>query len=188
MGLKKYLPLKIIHLILVGVSIVLCCITISNIGNDSTYTDIGLRTLTYLFEVFAAVAGICYLAYGYKKNAAVYYKTCMVLMAIASTLMAIRQMTIGLPINYSIENIVALVMIIILATGKDLGKNKSYLVLFILIVCRAYMLIEIFRVFDFASVNSFSITSYGLVDFFLATTAAFMVTGKYLDKSERGTN
>ena len=51
---KKYLPIKIIHLILMVAAIVLCCVSLTKITATSMYfsdSDIGLRIASYIAEI-----------------------------------------------------------------------------------------------------------------------------------------
>lgn len=187
---KKYLPLKIIHLIFLVVAAVLCCMSLTKIGTDtSVFPDTTLRTVTYVAEIVALFLGGLYLLFGYKKNAAVYYKAFMVILVIAQAIVCYRQTvsTISILPSAVILNIISLIMLVVLATGKDLGKARSYLIVTILLVCRLTILTLDIIYFRGATNTGFSVFSYAVSNVLLAGTAAFMVTGKYLDKAARGT-
>ena len=191
---KKYLPVKIIHLILMLAAIVLCCVSLTKIGSSTAFfSDTGLRTVSYIAEIIALISGIVYLAFGYKKNAAVFYKIFMVLLVVVQAIICYRQMTGAISAStlnavlVAVSNIVSFAMLVILATGKDLGKAKSYVVTIILLVCRLTVLILDLIVFRTMLNMAITIISFAVSDVLLAGTAAFMVTGKYLDKAERGT-
>lgn len=185
---KKYLPVKIIHLILMLAAIVLCCVSLTKIGADTkVFSDTGLRTVSYIAEIIALISGIIYLAFGYKKNATVYYKAFMVILVVVQAIICYRQMVGTASARVAILNIIPFITLIILATGKDLGKAKSYIIVGILLVCRLIILVLDITVFNFSTNTGFSVINYAISDVLLAGTAFFMVTGKYLDKAERGT-
>ena len=185
---KKYLPIKIIHLILMVAGIVFCCLPLTKINLSTINFFNSARIVTYIAEIIALISGIVYLAYGYKKDAAKYYKAFMVIMVIAQAVFCYWQL-LGViapePLTASIVaifNIVPLIMLTILATGKDLGKAKSYTIVAIVLACRIGIIIV-----DLIALGYGSIILYRVSDVLLAGTAAFMITGKYLDKAERGT-
>lgn len=185
---KKYLPIKIIHLIFMVAAIVLCCVSLTKLSADTEFfSDTGLRMVSYIAEIIALISGIVYLAYGYKKNAAVYYKFFMVILVIGQAIICYRQTVGTFPImpSAAILNIISLIVLVILATGKDLGKSKSYLIVAILLACRLIALILDIIVFSGATI--FSVISHAASNVLLAGAAAFMVTGKYLDKDSRNT-
>ena len=191
---KKYLPIKIIHLILMVAAIVLCCVSLTKLGADTIFfSDTGLRMVSYIIEIIALISGIIYLAFGYKKNAAVYYKAFMVILVVVQAIICYRQMVGAISPDavqasfIAICNIVSFIMLVILATGKDLGKAKSYVIAVILLVCRLSILILDLIVFRGMLRFVIAIISFAVSDVLLAGTAFFMVTGKYLDKTERGT-
>ena len=185
---KKNLPIKVIHLILMIASIILCCLSFTKIGSDSrVFSDTGLRMISYISEIIALISGIIYLAFGYKKNAAVYYKVFMVILVFVQSIICYRQMVGKVSPRAAITSIISLLMIAILATGKDLGKVKSYSIVSILLICR--LLIVVFDINAFGAMpdTGFTIISFAISDVLLAGTTAFMVLGKYLDKEARGT-
>lgn len=185
---KKYLPIKIVHLLLMVAAIVFCCLSLTKIGTDTTLSsNPGTRTVTYILEIIALISGVIYLAFGYKKNAAAYYKTFMVIMVITQAFMCYRQMITGVSEKVAILNIIPFAMLVILATGKDLGKATSYVIAAIPLACRLIILILDITTFGVMPNTGFTIISHAVSNVLLAGTAAFMVTGKYLDKAERGT-
>lgn len=181
---KKFLPVKIIHLILMVAAIVLCCMALPKISADTEIaSDLGLKTVSYVTEIVALVSGILYISFGYRKNAAFFYKMFLVVLTISQAVFAAREMTMTLsvPLVDAILMIVSLIMIVILATGKDLGKVNSAVVVGALIVCRVIALI-----LDIVAQEGFPVLSYTVSDLLLAITAAFMIFGKYIDKAQRG--
>ena len=190
---KKYLPIKIVHLILMVIAIIFCCISLTkpsqHVGS-SYYT--ALRSVSYITEIIALISGIVYLAHGYKKNAAAYYKAFMIILVVSQALFIYRQLIGIAPQDaltsnlVAIFNIIPLIMLTILATGKDLGKTKSYIVVAIIFACRLGIVILDFAVKGVFNTPS-TIFSFRVSDILLAATAFFMVTGKYIDKAERGT-
>ena len=185
---KKYLPVKIVHLILMVAAIILCCVSLTKISADTrVFSDSGLRMVSYIAEIIALISGIIYLAFGYKKNAAVYYKAFMVILVIVQAIICYRQMVGEVSPRAAILSIIPFIMLVILATGKDLGKAKSYIIAAILLVCRLIILVLDISVFGAMLNTGFSIICFAVSDVLLAGTTFFMVTGKYLDKTERGT-
>lgn len=191
---KKYLPIKIIHLILMVAAIILCFVSLMKTDTIAEFfSDPGLHIASYIAAIFALISGIIYLAFGYKKNAAVYYKAFMVILVVVQAIICYRQMTGAISPDavqasfIAICNIVSFIMLVILATGKDLGKAKAYVVASILLVCRLSILILDLIVFRGMLRFVIAIISFAVSDVLLAGTAFFMVTGKYLDKDARGT-
>ena len=185
---KKYLPIKIIHLILMVAAIVFCCLSLTKINLSTVNFFNSAMIVAYITEIIALISGIVYLAYGYKKNAAIYYKAFMVILVIAQAVFCYWQLlgviapeplTAGI---VAILNIVPLIMLTILATGKDLGKTKSYIIVAIILACRIGTII-----LDLVALGFGPIIYFRISDVLLAGTAFFMVTGKYLDKAARGT-
>ena len=80
-------------------------------------------------------------------------------------------------------DIITLAMIVILAFVKDIGRTKAILFAIILIICKLVpMIIAIVQSHDLAEI------SRSIAGFLLAETTAILVTEKYLDKADRGTN
>ena len=186
---KKYFPIKIIHLILMVAAIGLSIAALVQYGSDSSQFASPFAVVCTVLGIITLIAGFIYLAMGYKKNAAVYYKAFMVLLLITSVIQIARMMNImQYPIYYTFLYLIPLVMLTILSVAKDFGKAKTLITVLICILCRAIVLIISICSFKNALGTAFiGVLGNDITNLLLAGTAAFMVTGKYLDKAERGT-
>ena len=185
---KKYFPIKIIHLILMVAAIGLSIAALVQYGSDSSQFASPFAVVCTVLGIITLIAGFIYLAMGYKKNAAVYYKAFMYLLLITSVIQVAYIMnTMRTPLNYTFLYLISLVMLTVLAVAKDFGKTKTLIVALICILCRVILLI-----LSLCNLKIFGTATVGLLgndiaNILLAITTAFMVTGKYLDKAERGT-
>lgn len=185
---KKYSVLKVVQMIFMAAAIVLCAVSLIENGfSKFVFTDTGLKAFSYIAEIIALLFGIVYLAYGCKKNAAAYYKTFMIILAIVQAVIFYRQIFSTASAYVAILNIVPFVMIVVLAICKNLGKTISLSLAGILFASRIIIAIfEIVYVKDISGIDLFVI-SYTVSDILLAGTAFLMVVEKYIDKDERGT-
>ena len=186
---KKYLPIKIVHLILMVAGIVLYAITLISFSQERPALD----NISTVISILAMIAGIVYLAFGYKKKANLYYKLFMWLFVISAIFeyVAIYRMPARGSVYATFVKFIAFALIVLLAGAKDYGAVKSNIISLALVAINIFMLIDGF----ISAANTF--TEAGLAvepmifasigRFVLASTAALMVCGKYLDKAERGT-
>lgn len=78
-------------------------------------------------------------------------------------------------------------MLTIMAVAKDLGKTKTLIVALICILCRVILLILSLCNLKIFGTAALGLLGNDIVNILFAITTAFMVMGKYLDKTERGT-
>lgn len=181
---KKYLPLKIGHIILIVAGIVLYAATLLLFGQGTTAL---MKTSTVL-NIVALAAGFVYLSMGYKKNASVYYKTFMWLLVLSEIIenTAIFSMGTSSALN-ALECILALVLFVLLAGAKDYGKTKSNIIAITLVGINIYAVISLISMLDQFGAMGTAVMFDQIGQLVLASTTALMVCGKYIDKTERGT-
>ena len=185
---KKYLPIKIVHLILMVASIVLYAITLISFSKERPV----LNNISTVANIVAMTVGIIYLAYGYRKKASLYYKLFMWLFVISTIFqyVAIYQDAVTGPVHITFIKFITFALVVLLAGAKDYGVVKSNIISLTIIALNIYTLVDscvaasdVF-IKTGLSVQPLIFTSIG--QFVLASTAAFMVCGKYLDKEFRG--
>ena len=186
---KKYLPLKIVHLLLIAAGITLYIITLISFTKGASVLNI----ISTVLNIFALAAGFFYMVAGYKKEAHLYYKIFMWLFMIAEIIECTSVFSWGIEIStFGIfRKVFALAVVILLGGAKDYGKVKSNIISITLVVLNLYTVIAaIFTMNGFAetSLPAEAVIFDALGQLILASSAALMVCGKYLDKTERGTN
>lgn len=188
---KKYLPLKIIHLILLAAAEVLCIAAIVTSSGDKSASGSILGSLCHILEFLCLGTGITYFLRGYKKSAASYYKFFMYTFLVMVFVQTVRHMVeLGsLNIFNACLYLIPLVMITTLAVAKDLGKTKSYIVAVILLI--SYIIPFAFAIplaMEKDLIAAIGLLSSDIANILIAITSLLMVVGKYIDKTERGTN
>ena len=185
---KKYLPIKIAHAVLMLAALVMLVIAlVKSDFNNSIFGPSVFPVLCSITNILALIAGFIYLFKGYKKNANVYYKLFMGLCVLYEVLRTVYSAQFKMPYLDIFVYTIATIMIVILAVGKDLGKRNTYLVYGIVLICRIVPLFTVLNSFRFLGSSGFGILSQAITNLLLAGTIGFMITGKYLDKAERGT-
>lgn len=156
---------------------------------------LSLTKLTMTASIFVLLFGIMYVLYGCRKNAAVYYQSFMVLYATSCLIDAVgvTQYDTFMLSPLLIKSVV-FILIMVLAFGKDLGKNLSVLLGWLLVACNLVLLVlslfypgyfgETLDAEGEALAKSTQLRNAGEV--FLAISAALMVKAKYADKDSRG--
>ena len=188
---KKYLPIKMLHLVLMFGALVGCCYELYY-----GYSIAGFRLLTTIVDVLPIVAiifGLYYFFNGYKKNAAVYYKLFMAFFILDFGFSMFYGMINSLYDMYSaILDLVCFTCIVLLYCGKDLGKTKSSALAIIIVATRIIKLVISLTVYSKATIDMFSIMGLftlmikSITNVLLAGSAGLMVYGKYKDKEARG--
>ncbi len=185
---KKYLPLKIVHLIFMVAAMALCVVSLVKHGSDTSVHANPLAVVCTVLGILCLIAGFIYLVLGYKKNAAVYYKIFMALQLTMFVILLARIMNIQqTPLYMAFLYLIPLVMLSILSVAKDLGKTKTMIVALICVFCRVINLVISICVLKAFGTAATGILANDITNLLLAGTTAFMVCGKYLDKAERGT-
>lgn len=185
---KKYLPLKIIHAIFIVVGIVLYAITLISFTQGASALDKASTAL----NIAALLAGSVYLMLGYKKNAQLSYKIAIWLIVIAEIIECACVFGKGVAISPfgAFRKVLALTLIVLLAGAKDYGVVKSNIISLALVALNIYLVISVAtKMSGFAAMNlpAEAVLFDAIGRLVLASTVAFMVCGKYLDKAERGT-
>ena len=188
MKVNKYLPVQIIHFLLLLAGIALQLVTII------CYFEQGmvLNHISTIINIVALGAGVAYTVLGYKKNAAVFYKIFMWLYAISAvityTSMIINPAGDSATLAVVLTKFISLGLIVLLAGAKDYGVVKSNIISIALLALWTYELIScVIFVDKFSELNMFVPILFNAIgQFVLASTAALMVCGKYIDKKARG--
>ena len=181
---RKYLPLKITHLLLTAVIFILSILSLKQINSNPELRN----PLTYIIVTLSLTAlssGFGYLAYNSKKEGYILYRVYMyvvILIQVLQTTMAITNN--DQTFIYGLLLAIQLVLYSILTVGKDLGKKLSYALSYTLIVCAI-----ILAVFNFINNKDtgllFNISSNATL-IILAVTTTILVVEKYIDKYSRG--
>ena len=152
--------------------------------------EVILNGCSTLVVVLMLITGILYLVHGYKKNAAVYYLAFILLLVLVNVLVVLidvlyTQMTPLIIIKcilYSAKIIVLLIM----AFGKNLGKKMTWTLLYVVVALDiAGMIVMLIYMFQ----NGFDFAMIGVVAAIVAdVTIGLAIRGKYEDKESRGSN
>ncbi len=195
--MKKNSPLKLLHLALMV--ILMFGSSFSTVmfftRNEAAVAGKGemeviLNGCSTMVVVLMLITGILYLVHGYKKNAAVYYLAFILLLGLVNVLVVLidvlytqkTPLIIIKCILYSAKIIVLLIM----AFGKNLGKKMTWTLLYVVVALdiagMIVMLIYMLQTgFDFAMI--------GVVAAIVAdVTMGLAIRGKYEDKESRGSN
>ncbi len=188
---KKYLPLKIIHLILLAAAEILCIAAIVTSLSDASASGSLLGNICHVLEFLCLGTGITYFLRGYKKSAASYYKFFMYTFLVVVFVQTVKHMVeLGnINIYKACLYLIPLVMITTLAVAKDLGKTKSYIVAVILLI--SYVIPFAFAIplaINQNLISAIGLLSSDIANIIIAITSLLMVAGKYIDKTERGAN
>lgn len=175
-GLKKNLPVTVLHLLCMAAALALDLWAVFQKG-------IGFLAVFSMVLLMAALAfGVLYTLYGYKKQAAPYYQLFMALYAFINLLnivaLAVGEASQPFPLLLRVD---ILMLTVILASAKDFGKARSYLVTGLLLLCALVL-----TAYSFVT-GSASVWAQALGEMMLAATSLLMVLGKYADKDARGT-
>ena len=183
---KKYLPLKIVHLIFMVYG--LCYSVYSLFGIKAISSDAKLTAFVILQAVTAICAlafGFLYLTHGYKKNAAAYYKGYiwfLLIFEIFATISGNRNESFFIKFVWAID----LVLLTVLTVGKDLGKVKSFALVGLILIGKIILLVYFIVMLEPSSAFGLNGVLSMISQIVLTITTALMVCGKYLDKAERG--
>ena len=137
--------------------------------------------------VFAYIAALFYLISGYKKDAARYYKIFMTMVLITTVITAINVMGNN-KANLLTSTLIILLVVLttIMATGKDIGKIKSYYIAIGVVFIQILLIVEMIVEFDTSFILFRDALLYSFCKLVLFVTAGLLVAGKYSDKDSRG--
>lgn len=173
---------KPIYKILLGVNAVLILVGLAlSVFNIYNVTDNATRLLMNIFFVIAILFAVVYTIFGYRKNAARFFRLYggALAAALIVTIINICKNTdeILLPLFCSLT----LTIVIAIVFGENFGKTKSFVYCGILIALALISLGVTLTKHDIYSV----IATVILLD--LTCLLGSMTYAKYLDKAERGT-
>ena len=116
---NKYLPVRIIHVVLMLVSLALCVIALARNSADTTvYGRNPLTVVGNVLNILAVLCGIIYIVNCYRKDAAKYYKVFIIILFVAELLQMVYIFI--LPISASAIDIICnAVPVICLAVLAD---------------------------------------------------------------------
>jgi hypothetical protein len=152
---------------------------ISDISSPNTHHAMIIISVVHMFVL---AAGLYYLALGYEKDSAVFYRAFLILYAISNTVRLVYFMfrhSGFLPIA---ATTVTIIVVLVLLFVKDLGKQISWIAYGILIVAELLLLPSFLK-----AGTSATLLISKLSDLLIAGTLGLMINGKYLDKDARGT-
>lgn len=186
---KKFLPFRFVHLCFVFLGICFYIYSISKITIIyDDISDIVVSSIQSGSAILALLSGFIYFIKGYKKNAAKYFKGYVWIAVIAdmfATIVGISEVP-----SYFIKIIWAssLVFLVILATGKDLGRENSFTLAILIFLCKFILLVSAVLNSTILGVAYIPVVLDIVAQLILTITTTLMVCGKYLDKASRGTN
>ena len=150
--------------------------------------EVILTGCTTLMVMVMLLTGVLYLVHGYKKNAAVYYKAFIILMVLVTlidliTNMVCNAMNVLLIIRCALFAI-KIILLLLLAFGKDLGQKKSWYILYVIVALDIAGIVVMFIVI---SGTGFDFSLIGAIAALVAdVTLGIAIHGKYADKASRG--
>ncbi len=184
---NKKMPFKIVHLgfMIAGLCFYVYSITQLNVVYDNK-TNITISLFQAVSAILALVSGFLYLVNGYKKNAAAYYKGYVWIVLIADMFATVAGITEAS--SYLLKSIwaVSLILLAILATGKDLGSTKSYTIAICILLCKVVLLVASFSYRQVLGSAFIPVILDLIAQIVLTVSTTLMVCGKYIDKESRG--
>ena len=185
---NSYLSLKVVHIVLLVVALISNFYSIINAGTDtSVYGTSSLIGFVKMANVLAIVSSFIYLIFGYKKNAAIYYKITMGALTLAQALNVMDIMsTTVVPLYNSLLIVTSLIIMVILATAKDFGEKNSSLLVLILVALRIVSVGIAAYYLPRMSTEKFTVLTNAITNLVFAGSVGLMVMAKYDDKAERG--
>ncbi|MCR4590119.1 MAG: hypothetical protein K5668_04810 [Lachnospiraceae bacterium] len=194
--MKKSSPLRIIHLTLM--IILLASSSISTVLFFSGFEpavagkermEVILNGCSTMVVMLMLLTGVLYLVHGYKKNAAVYYKAFLLLLVLVNLMVIILDILYAektpLVVIKCVLYAVKIILLLLMAFGKDLGREKTWLLLYVVVgLDIAAMIVVLIILFT----TTFDFSLVGIIAALLAdATIGLAIRGKYADKDSRGT-
>ena len=187
---KKLSPLMIAHLALMAVLACASLVSIVVILAKGASADFRLYYGSFsagihiasILNIAALGCGMIYLLQGYSKKAAGCYKAFLALTAVFSVFNIYSSFVLrGIGLHV-ILLAVKVILLLLLAFGKDLGKRKTWIIFFLIVG------IDVFVMFTgkTQSVLAYRIVAY-LSKLLMDGTIGLAIRGKYADKDARGT-
>lgn len=192
---KKYSALMIIHLSLMFLLIIMSAVaTVMFFGGIGTAvegkgrTEVMMNGFTTLFAMLTLSMGALYIIKNYSKMAAFYYKSFLLFLVVVTVLSILLDVFYvrmnGLLIAKSILYSCKVVLLILLALWKDLGKKKNLIFFYSILFCdiMGFLLIVINMM-----ITRFDFVIMGAISAIICDVAiGLAVKGKYADKAARG--
>lgn len=173
-----------VHSIIMVLAIVLSAYWLLSSAPLATSTLSLLTKFKYVIAIVALLLGVVYFVVGYKKNAYMFYKAYMLLYRLYLALSILAAMSYeSIDAIPAIATIIAFSFATILATGKDLGKGKSYTLALSLVICSLVYFVYTWLDKGFIDMELVYMNISGIM---LAINTLLMVMGKYYDKKMRG--
>jgi len=192
---KKYSPIMIVHMILL-IGLVICnvisAITFVNgfttAASNREKVELLAKAFLMLVILVMLIMGLMYLLNEYGKNAAIYYKAFLILQVVISigtvlldvvflkmdTFLTVKCILFG----------VKMILLLILAFWKDLGKQKTW-IFFWLVLC-VDLVVLVMAVVHMSRIG-FDLSFIGYVTALVADgVIGLAIRGKYKDKEARG--
>lgn len=188
MNKDKYSSLKIVHVLLIVVAAAMCIVNLvsSDVSGNARVTNI--TGIIVFSNIIVLSVSLFYLLMGYKKNSATYYKMTMSFLVFSQTLYIVNQMSyIVTPIGESFLHIIALLIMVSIAIGKDLGKKNTSLLVLLLALCRITLFVITYIKLSSLGNASLSNLCNEICNLLFVGTVGLMVSGKYTDKQKRNT-
>lgn len=182
--MKNKLFIKIIHLVLLTITLGLSIVSLSQIPVSASI--IGTETIItmgYLADICALLCGFIYFAGAYKKDESKYYRIFMICLIISYSFSL--SSVIGQSNQFPLYiHLVALIAATILGVGQNLGVKLTFTISVVIIFIQLLVFI-----IDILSISNISVAllSKDITSILLSTSLAFMVFGKYSDKENRNT-
>lgn len=137
--------------------------------------------LTCITLILSLLSAIVYCIYGYKKNAASYFKAFITFFALSRLPLIYTRVKMGGRVDRILLEAVVFAMLCILSIAKDLGKSKS-----ILIAINNFLLTSHVTVTNIITNNKLNYLYGSIISTILSLILILMILAKYYDKQERG--
>lgn len=186
---KKYLPLKLIHVALMAIALMISVISMVKVLQTNTNESDSLYYfLVNITKILALLSGIYYIVNGYKKADANYYKMFVFFLLAYEIVFDANNMLVGSDLLRAYSMLISLVLIAVLAVGKNLGKRNTFIYAGVVFVCKVINCVTDIKSYLAVSSIDLMSLSYLLSNIILALTIIFMAVGKYIDKAQRKGN
>lgn len=176
---KKLSVLDIVNICVLGAGLVLIVVSFFIKGEDIPGFN-ALFTIIAVAGAIALIAGIVYMLCRYQKKGAIAYKVFMYACVVMNAIMVLGVSTIGTQdLLLSICNVLVLILSSMLASAKDYGKIRSFIVAGLLLIVALVIFVK--------SISLGLLNLFIIALLILVLETGIMVIGKYQDKAARGT-
>jgi len=179
---KKFSAFDIINIIILGIGVVLAIIIIAT--PKAPFDDVAskvINIISIVATIVALISAAIYMIMRYTKKSAVLYKIFMFSFVIIFAMLTLFTMTIGSGNMLSSVIIIAILLLsVVLATARDYGKVKTFIIAGLLLIAHILLLLVGFVV------NAPALLLSCILSIILTAEACIMVLAKYQDKDARG--